>query len=457
MKRKPERLAFAAAGIIALISLCPLPAAALTADAVQTAESGFLPASGSASDSSEQNWKDDGRRYQVTTKTDPLNMRAEPGLSGLIMTTIPKGTVITVLQTRDGWGKVQYGSVIGYCAMEWLTLVQDAPVTPVTTPDPTPSTVNDPKANEKTIYRYLTETLGLTTAAACGIIGNIHVETGGTFDPEAHNENDVGETQGYGICQWNSGAAAGYRMQELQNYTTEWRTLNGQLDFIRHDLLHNSYLLSFHLYDDLKAIGNTEADAVAASDLFARRYEGCANWTFEMRREKARFYYGEHTAAPVKWVDSGQIYIVATNSGSLNMRDSASIFGGILLTIPKDTKVTVKSITEDGRWAKVEYRGVTGYCVTEYLKEAAPAADAVIRGDVNGNREIGPDDAQIALKAYTERIAGIGMQLTETQIKAADITGDGQVSVEDAQWILKYYTVKYVSAKDITWDQLLGK
>ncbi|MBP0971707.1 MAG: dockerin type I repeat-containing protein, partial [Oscillospiraceae bacterium] len=122
-----------------------------------------------------------------------------------------------------------------------------------------------------------------------------------------------------------------------------------------------------------------------------------------------------------------------------------------------DTKVTVKSITEDGRWAKVEYRGVTGYCVTEYLKEAAPAADAVIRGDVNGNREIGPDDAQIALKAYTERIAGIGMQLTETQIKAADITGDGQVSVEDAQWILKYYTVKYVSAKDITWDQLLGK
>ena len=460
MKRKAERLALAAGGLITLCSLCPVPE--LTAAAFQQDGSGFIQNAVIEKKDADAQWSDDGRRYQGTTKTDPLNMRAEPGQSAPIITTLPKGTVITVIQTRNGWGKVQYGSLTGYCAMEWLTLVPEpAPAAdPVPATDPVPAAKNDPKANEATIYRYLTETLGLSTACACGIIGNIHVETGGTFDPEAHNENDTGGTQGYGICQWNSGEAAGYRMEELQSFSPQWKTLECQLEFIRHDLLNNTYLLSFHLYDDLKKIGNTEEDAVAASDLWARRYEGCAQWTYEARREKSRFYYAEHSGKAVQWKNTDQIYVVATNSGTLNMRDSASLFGSILTTIPKGEEVTVRSISDDGKWGKVEYKGRTGFCAMEYLKEKSPApadANAVIRGDVNGNAEIGPDDAQLTLEAYTDRIAGNGMHLTEKQIKAADIDGDGQVSVEDAQLILRYYTEKYVSAKDITWEQLIRK
>ena len=450
MKRKTERIAFVLACVTAFCPLCPMPAGCLTAAALQPDEVRCMQTAPYAAD---QQWQEDGRRYRVTTKTDPLNLRAEPGQSGMILTTLPKGTVITVTQTCDGWGKVQYGGVTGYCAMEWLTLVSETVQVPESTPEH--KAENNPEQNEKTIYRYLTETLGLSSAAACGIIGNIHVETGGTFDPEAHNPNDTGGTQGYGICQWNSGEAAGYRMEELQAFSPEWKTLECQLEFIRHDLLYNNYLLSFHLYDDLKAIGNTEEDAVAASDLWARRYEGCALWTYEARRVKARYYYAEHSGKTVQWKDTAMTCIVAVNSGTLNMRDSASLFGGILLTIPKNAEVSVKSITDDGRWAKVEYRGVTGYCSMDYLKEKAPAAVPYMRGDLNGNAEIGPDDAQLALEAYTERIAGNGMHLTDAQIKAADIDGDSQVSVEDAQMILRYYTEKYVSAKDITWEQLI--
>lgn len=82
---------------------------------------------------------------------------------------------------------------------------------------------------------------------------------------------------------------------------------------------------------------------------------------------------------------------------------------------------------------------------------------APLRGDMTGDGEVSVDDAQLTLKAYTERIAGNDMKLTDDQFKAADVDGNGEISVEDAQWLLKYYTEKYVAGKDITWDDIFGK
>ena len=76
-------------------------------------------------------------------------------------------------------------------------------------------------------------------------------------------------------------------------------------------------------------------------------------------------------------------------------------------------------------------------------------------GDTNLNNEISVDDAQLTLKAYTERIAGNGLNLTTEQIIAADINGDGEISVDDAQNILIYYVNNTVSGKILTWDELL--
>ena len=444
MKRKQNHLVLAAA--VAVCSMYPVTALPVTA---------FQSAEGSTVLYAEvKQWTDDGRQYKVTTQTDPLNMRADADPSSAIIGTIPKGAVVTVLQTNGSWGQVQYGSMTGYCAMDWLTLVTQSVPAVVDEPHE-----NDPRENEKIIYNYLTQTLGLTSAAACGIIANMHVETGGSFDPEAHNDPAEGETQGYGICQWNSGEASGYRLEELQAFSPDWKKLEVQLEFIRQDLIGNSYLLALHLYDDLKALGNTEVDAVAASDRWAICYEGCAEWTYAERREKARLYYAEHNGAGVQWRNVNMTCIIATESGSLNMRSSASPFGSIMMTIPKDAEVAVKSISDDGKWAQVEYRGTTGYCAMEYLKQTVPASsedEAYTRGDVNGNTIVDADDAQITLTAYTERITGNAMKLTAVQINAADIDGNGLISSDDAQLILMYYTAKYVSRKAVTWEQLLS-
>ena len=87
---------------------------------------------------------------------------------------------------------------------------------------------------------------------------------------------------------------------------------------------------------------------------------------------------------------------------------------------------------------------------------AAASDPAPLRGDLTGDGDVSVEDAQLTLKAYTERIAGNDMDLTAEQIRAADIDGNGEISVEDAQWLLKYYTEKHVAKKDITWDDILG-
>ena len=84
------------------------------------------------------------------------------------------------------------------------------------------------------------------------------------------------------------------------------------------------------------------------------------------------------------------------------------------------------------------------------------AAETVI-GDLTGDGVISAEDAQLALTAYTQRIAGNASGLNEAQSKAADVDGNGEISVEDAHNILLYYTEKTVAGKEITWNDLLKK
>ena len=81
----------------------------------------------------------------------------------------------------------------------------------------------------------------------------------------------------------------------------------------------------------------------------------------------------------------------------------------------------------------------------------------VMTGDVNGDGEISVEDAQLALVAYVQSMAGLDSGLTEEQSQAADVNGDKTVSVEDAQMILIYYVNNRVSGIPTTWDALLGK
>ncbi len=86
---------------------------------------------------------------------------------------------------------------------------------------------------------------------------------------------------------------------------------------------------------------------------------------------------------------------------------------------------------------------------------AAEEPAPYLPGDINEDGAVSVEDAQLTLKAYTQRVAGLDTELTARQHKAADVNGDSTLSVDDAQNILKYYTQKTVAGKDITWEEIL--
>ncbi len=78
-----------------------------------------------------------------------------------------------------------------------------------------------------------------------------------------------------------------------------------------------------------------------------------------------------------------------------------------------------------------------------------------LRGDVNGDGVVDVADAQVALKAYVEVMAGNESGLSETAAHAADVDRNDSLSVLDAQYILQYYTLNTLSGQPIAWEQLI--
>ena len=155
--------------------------------------------------------------------------------------------------------------------------------------------------HEARIYAFLTGTLGLNPAAACGVLGNLHVETGGTFSPDSYNPNDSGGTKSFGICQWNNGAGAGNRYGQLIGWCgangLDANSLEGQLRFMQHELESTPY---FRL-SALKTVENTADGAYRAAQLWAIYYEGCSSASYERRGNLAKnTYWPKYGAKPAR-------------------------------------------------------------------------------------------------------------------------------------------------------------
>ena len=159
--------------------------------------------------------------------------------------------------------------------------------------------------DEARIYSFLTGTLGLNPAAACGILGNLYVETGGTFSPDSYNPNDSGGTRSFGICQWNSGAGAGNRYGQLVQWCEDRgldvNGLDAQLRFMQYELESTPY---FRL-DSLKNVDNSAEGAYTASQIWAIYYEGCSSASYERRGDLAKnTYWPKYGAAKPKLWES---------------------------------------------------------------------------------------------------------------------------------------------------------
>lgn len=116
-------------------------------------------------------------------------------------------------------------------------------------------------ANEKTVYSFLTDTMGYSPAAACGVMSNIYCESRFTA-----NINGLGGA--YGICQWG-----GVRRTRLINWCSghgyNYTTLTGQLRFMQYEL--KTYFPRVNNY--LKTVSNTSKGAYNAGFYWCYYFE----------------------------------------------------------------------------------------------------------------------------------------------------------------------------------------
>lgn len=121
-------------------------------------------------------------------------------------------------------------------------------------------------SNEQRVYEYLTGTMGMNRAAACGILANIYCES--AFNPTLYGDGGTS----FGICQWHSG-----RFTNLKNYCSrngyDYRSLDGQLRYLEYELKQSySSVLSY-----IQAVSNSGTGAYNSGYHWCYRFEIPAN------------------------------------------------------------------------------------------------------------------------------------------------------------------------------------
>ena len=119
---------------------------------------------------------------------------------------------------------------------------------------------------EREVYRYLTEDLRLSTAAACGVLANIEHES--SFQPTVFGDRGTS----FGLCQWHDD-----RFTALRSYCAalglDYRTVKGQLAYLRYELGTNYAKLLL----TLQAIDDTPEGAYRAAYLWCVEFEKPSN------------------------------------------------------------------------------------------------------------------------------------------------------------------------------------
>ena len=154
------------------------------------------------------------------------------------------------------------------------------------------------QSNERVIFEFLTDKMGLNTAAACGVLANIEQESG------FHSDNmEKGYTwsqgAGYGICQWTNypREAETGRRTELVDWCVEngydYKTLSGQLEFLKYELTSNPAFTD-SVTDKLRKVPDTAEGAYQAGYCWCYYFEvpeGYDEGVSETRGETARDNY----------------------------------------------------------------------------------------------------------------------------------------------------------------------
>ena len=179
------------------------------------------------------------------------------------------GVTLTQVAVRGDWAMVKKGGNVGYVDVSSLTgavhtvEVETADIKPA---DNSGSSSIFSGTNEEIIFKFLTRQMGLSAAAACGVVANVKYES--DYKPTCVGDNGTS----YGICQWHADRKTRL-INWCDNHGYDYKGLKGQLYFLEYEL--KTYYPT--VYSKLKAVSNTAQGAYDAGYTFCYSFEAPAN------------------------------------------------------------------------------------------------------------------------------------------------------------------------------------
>lgn len=185
-------------------------------------------------------------------------------------------------------------------------------------------------SNEQVVFEYLTDTMRLNTAAACGAMANLERES--NFSPNAEYQEKDGSIS-YGLCQWN-----GSRRTALVNYCSshgyDYTTLYGQLHYMQYELETSES----SAYSSFRNVENTADGAYTAGYNWAAKYERCAHYFNGIDQYAQR----ANLAQSKYWPQYGKSTFIAVyfdaNGGSCPVSSRRVDAGSAIGTLPASSR-----------------------------------------------------------------------------------------------------------------------
>lgn len=342
----------------------------------------------------------------VQTTSGSLNLRSQPKAGSTIVTTLPRGARVGVIEWGDTWSHISYGHYAGYAMSNYLLREgQSSTVTPaigsaVVNTDSgslnlrqSPSTAaavlkTIPKGSSVEVLSQGSDWTQVRWSGATGYVMTKFLSFGAgagtTITARVY-------TSGGNLNLRQTASAWALVLTSIPNGTEisvlekgdSWCRVSwqGTTGYVMTDYLSFSGAQAMNTKGwivtgisgsvNVRQSASYSATAISAfapgTQITITGKEG--EWYAVTWGSVSGYVHADYVTltepAPVE-----VIRYVNTASGGLNLRETASAQARVLLSIPRGAAVTVEE--NHGNWCRISYAGSTGYVMTDYLSDTRP-------------------------------------------------------------------------------------
>ncbi len=282
-----------------------------------------------------------------TVTASALNMRSEPSTASSVVTCVPRGTVVIVLGSSDGWYKVQYQGQTGYMSADYISFSTTAAsafgtgqvkgnyVNVRSGPGLSYSVVGSANTGEKySVTGVSGSWYRIDYKGSSGYVKNTYIDLSNGASPQSASPQPQSQAQGTGVITGNyvrmrSGPSTSYSILGTYNNGTKM-TITGQ-----------------------------------SGDWYAVTYNGTKGYVYK------QYLSQSGVTADVTEMTS----TAARTTTGVNLREGPSTAYTSKMVLPGGTAVTLTG--KSGQWYRVTYGSISGFIhgsyVTTNTQQSAPA------------------------------------------------------------------------------------